>query len=369
MSRGNLISVHIADIHFAAFDPLKQYNILKTQFIDVIDRMPKIDIIAIDGDIFHHKLMANSDGLYYATTLVNDIINVARKHNSTVVMIHGTFSHDADQLKNFYHYMSDNDIDVRITPTLKFEEIKGARILLIPEMYGVDESEYQKFLHQSGYYDEAFMHGTFKGSVYGDNVGNGRLFDIHDFDHCTGFMVGGHVHTPGCFSGYFYYTGSPYRWVFGQEEDKGFLICTHDLDTNRHYVYFQKIISDTYITIDIDTIVKNNPKDMIEYINHLKVDKGIDYLKIRFKIPITGADKVVIENYYRNNATTFVEFLDIMEEKKLEQQKNGEMPVEYDFILDNSISDLEKFVRYVNINEGSEYITIDKLKSILEEQI
>jgi DNA repair exonuclease SbcCD nuclease subunit len=367
-NRGMLISAHIADLHFSAFDPKRQYEILKTQFVDVINQYPKLDIISIDGDIYHHKLMGNSDGLYYASLIVDDIMQVARTHNSTVVMIHGTYSHDADQLKNFYHYMQNYDVDVRIVTTLQFENIKNARILCIPELYGVDESIYSRYLHESGYYDEAFMHGTFKGAVYGDTVGNGRLFTPHDFDYCLGCMIGGHVHTPGCHSGYFYYTGSPYRWRFGEEEDKGFLIVVHDLDTQRHYVHFQKIISDTYITIEIGDIVKD-PKEMIEYINRLKSERNIDYLKIKFTTPISGSDKVIIENYYRNNPYTFVEFLNMVEVRKYEQQKNGEVPEEYDFILDNQLSDIEKFVKYVNIKEGSNFITVDKLKEILEETI
>lgn len=368
-SRGLLISAHIADLHFSAFDPKHQYEILEEQFIKVIDSLPKLDIISIDGDIYHHKLMGNSDGLYYASLFIDDVMNVARKHNATVVLIHGTYSHDADQLKNFYHYLTNYDVDVRIATTLQFENIKNARILCIPELYGIDESAYYKYLHCSGYYDEAFMHGTFKGAVYGDNVGNGRLFTPKDFDHCCGFMIGGHVHTPGCHSGYFYYTGSPYRWKFGEEEDKGFLITIHDLDTQRHYVYFKKIVSDTYITLDIDDIQDKDPKALIEYITRIRTQQNINYLKIRFKTPVTGPDKTILENYYRNNSTTTLEFMDILEERKLQQQKNGEIPKEYDFILDNSLSDFEKFVRYVNTNEGCEFITVDKLKELLEKDL
>jgi len=370
MSRGLLIGACTADLHFSAFNPKEQYKILKEQFVDPLYQYPKLDYILIAGDIYDHKLMGNSDGLYYASILVSDIMELAKIKDSVVIIIHGTFSHDADQIKNFYHYMNHyNGVDVRIVNQVQFEYVKGAKILCIPELYGLDESIYQNYLHYSGYYDQAWMHGTFEGSVYGNNVGNGRLFTMRDFDMCTGFMVGGHVHTPGCHQGYFYYTGCPYRWRFGEEEDKGFLITVHDLDTNRHYVHFQKIISSSYITIDINEIINNDPKVVIEYINRLKSERNIDYLKIKFRIPISGADKVVIDNYYRNNAYTFVEFLDVIEERRIQQRENGMIAEQYDFILDNNMSDLEKFVRYVNINEGSEFISVDKLRSLLEDII
>ena len=366
--RGQLISIHIADLHFSAFNPKSQYEILVDQFLKKIDTYPRIDVIAIDGDIFDHKLMGNSDGIYYASLFVDAIVSVAKAKNATVIIIHGTFSHDSDQLKIFYHYMDDPTADIRIVTSIQYEVVKNATILCIPELYGVEENIYQKFLHGQ-YYDEAYMHGTFKGAVYGDNVGNGRLFTPQDFSNCTGFMIGGHVHTPGCFSGYFYYTGCPYRWKFGEEEDKGFIVAAHDLDTNRHYVHFEKIISDSYITLDMDSVISSDPKEVIEYINRLKQEREINYLKIRFKVPITGADKVIINNYYRNSPYTFVEFMDVIEERKAKQEMNAALSGEYDFILDDSLSDIEKFVKYVNISEGSDFITVEKLRSILEEKV
>ena len=41
----------------------------------------------------------------------------------------------------------------------------------------------------------------------------------------------------------------------------------------------------------------------------------------------------------------------------------------FEFILDNKISDEEKFVMYVNKIHGDEYITIDELKEILSDTI
>ena len=369
MSRGILIGANIADIHFGAYDPKQQYETLKEQFINFLYTIPRLDYIAICGDLFHKKVMGNSDVLYYASLFIEDIIQLSRIKNSTIVIIHGTMSHDSQMIKIFYHYLNDPGLDIKITDTLAFVDVKNARVLCIPELYGVDESIYDTYLHRSGYYDIAFMHGTFKGSVYGDNVGNGRLFDIHDFDMCTGMMIAGHVHKSGCFEGYFYYCGSPYRWQFGEPEEKGFLMSMIDLDTNRHCIQFMPIKCDTYITFDINELISNDPKVIIDYINNIKETTGANYLKIKFNVPINGADKVIIDSYYRNNPSTFVEFLNLMEERRIEQEKAGIVEDMYDFILDPNLTDFEKFVKYVNIKEGSEFISVDKLKEILEEQI
>lgn len=368
--RGQFISVHIADLHFAAFSPSEQYKILHEQFINKIKTYPKIDCISVDGDIFDRKLMANSDGIYFASIFIDELVNIAREKNATLLLIHGTYSHDADQLKLFYHYMQDESVDVRIINNIQFENIKNARVLCIPELYGISEEFYYNILHCSGWYDSAFIHGTFENSVYNNTVNvNGKLFTLQDFNMCTGLMIGGHIHKPGCFQKYFYYCGTPYRYKFGEEEDKGYLVVVQDLDTCYHYTHFECIDSAKYITVDLDNIISSDPKEVINYIDNLKATRGIDYLKIKFKYPVEGSNKVIINNYYRNNNSTSVEFMDIMEEQKAKAEASGEIESDLAFLLDDKMDDLEKFVKYVNIQEGSEFITVEKLKSILEEQI
>jgi DNA repair exonuclease SbcCD nuclease subunit len=265
--------------------------------------------------------------------------------------------------------MDDNTVDVRVITQIQFEIVKGCRILCIPELYGVDESVYRNVFFESGWYDQAFIHGTYKGSVFGDNVGAGRLLTEEDFIYCTGLAISGHVHKGGCFNGFYYYCGCPYRWKFGEEEDKGFLIIAHDLDNQYHYTHFEKIESFRYDTIFLDDLLSSDPKAIIDYINNLKQTKNIDFIKVKVRFPVNGSDKTIINNYYRNNPNTFVEFMDISEveeQKKEEQIKQDET---YGYLLDNSISDLDRFVMYINNSEGYQFITVDKLSELLSEKI
>lgn len=360
-----LIGVCTADLHFGAFDPKEQYETLRSQFIEPTLHYPKLDYILLSGDLYDHKLMNNSDAVYYASLFIADIVALAQTKGSVVIIIHGTLSHDSDQLKPFYHYMNSSEVDVRIVTRIQFETIHGMRVLCIPELYGIPQEEYDKYLKYSGYYDMTFLHGTFDKS--GFKPTNDKLFVMSDFDMCEGLIIGGHIHTPGCFESYFYYTGSPYRWKFGEEHEKGYLVVLYNKSTHEHYTQFIPVKCRTYITIDINSIISNDPKEIIEYIERIKRDQEMDYLKIKFNIPITGSDKVVIGNYFRNNKYTFVEFLNLVEEHKIQQRENGMIPDQYDFLLDDRISDLEKFVKFVNINEGSDFITVDKLREILSE--
>jgi DNA repair exonuclease SbcCD nuclease subunit len=337
------------------------------QFIEPSIQLPKLDIIAVDGDIFDRKVMSNSDVAMYATKFISNLVWLAEQKNATLVLLSGTYSHDYDQLKLFYHYLDSSRVDVRIITSIQFEMIKGARVLCIPELYGLDESVYRKFFFESGYYDAAFVHGTFEGSVYGNNVSQGRLLTPRDFIMCKGFAISGHVHKRGCFSGFYYYCGCPYRWKFNEEEDKGYLLLAHDLDTQLHYIQFVPIKSDTYITIYLDELISEDPQMIINYIDNEKNTKGIDYIKVRIRYPISGSNKNIINQYYRNSDNTFVEFLDKEEIKK--EKLKQETTDSYNYLLDDSISDLERFCRYVNDNQNELFITVDKLKKVLSDSI
>lgn len=367
--RGQLIEVHLADLHFGAFNPKTQYDILMEQCVSKIAQLPRIDIISVDGDIFDHKVMSNSDTALYATKFIDELARLSAIKQCTLVILGGTYSHDFDQLKLFYHYMDDPSLDVRVITNIQFEYIKGARILMIPELNGLDESIYQKYFFESGWYDEAFVHGTFEGSVYGNlTSGNSRLLTAKDFTYCTGVAISGHVHKSGCFQGFYYYCGCPYRWKFGEEEEKGFLILLHDLDSRIHYVDFEPITSFRYDTIYLDELVSEDPKKICDYINNRKESEGIDYIKVKFRVQIPGYNKTIINNYYRNNSTTFVEFMN-NEEIEKEKQESIIKDSKYDYLMDNSISDFERFVRYVNENEGFQFITVEELTKLLNEKI
>jgi RecA-family ATPase len=65
-----------------------------------------------------------------------------------------------------------------------------------------------------------------------------------------------------------------------------------------------------------------------------------------------------------------LEFYDNQQEvlEKLEQEQK-ERDDTYAFLSDHSMTDEEKFCRYVNIQEGYDFITVDKLREILTEEI
>lgn len=369
INRGILITAHISDLHFPVIDPKKQYSILEDQFIRKLESIPKLDLICVNGDIFDHRIQLSSEGTLYASMFIARLVEIAKSHNATLIILQGTLSHDANQLKIYYHYMQRTDVDVRIVTNIRFEMVKNARILCIPELYGIPEEYYQEYLFGSGFYDLCIMHGTIHGAVYGDNVGNGRLFRIEDFLNCAGPIISGHIHKPAVFNNHFYYCGSPYRWRFDDDHFKGFILMSYNLDSRMYYLDYEEIISDTYKTISISQLINNDPIETINYIRSLKEKENIDFIRVKFESNIPGASRMSLNNQFRNDDSVVLDFYSPEKEiAKQAEEKIKEDGEKLLFLLDPKLTDEQKFVYYVNyLKQDEKYLTIEELENILKE--
>lgn len=359
--------VHIADIHFGSIDPGKQYNILNEQFLQPISRID-FDILSIDGDIFDKKFMANSLAVMYAMEFVRQCVELCVMKCATLIIISGTESHDAGQLKLFYGYKEDQRLDIRIVESSRIEHVQGLRILCIPEEYGKGEEYYRNLLAMPC--DTVFMHGTVVGSVYGankENLGSQKypVFSLDSFCSCRGPIICGHVHKAMCLNGYIYYCSNPIRYRFGEEEDKGFVIILHDKGTNAHSMNFIPIQSFRYDTIDIRQLEYSDPNSVIQYLNGL-LASGVDNIRIDFSGLNEPATQKIIEQYYSNNPNIAIKrYVDKETPKVNTTEEIKNKYADLDFLLDPTLDSYTKFVNFINHNMGSQYITVERLKSVL----
>lgn len=366
-----MTEIHIADIHFGNRSTKIEdhYNIMVEQFLRPISTI-HFDLLSINGDLFDHKVMAGSDVVMYATMFIDQCIKLCRERGATMVIMLGTKEHDADQLKLFYHYLTDPTIDLRIVEKAKFEMIKGHRFLYMPEEYSMGGEYYEKLLYHSGWWDTTCAHATFAGSVYGASVQDmdsiRAVFTPEQFAYCKGPIICGHVHKPQCIGGYVYYSGSPIRYKFGEEESKGFLICLHNYRTREFYMHFQEIESFRYDTINLDHMLNSDPKDVIAYIKDLKA-RGIDNIRVQFSMDTPTLE--VIKNYFANIPYVKIDTTDI-KKKQVEMETNTSIfDDEYaglEFILDETLDKNEILCKYVNILKGFTYITVDELTELLK---
>lgn len=372
MNNGIHKIVSIADIHFGALDPLYMYNNLIEQFVNRIALLD-FDILAICGDLFDSKFMSNNPIISYAITFIDNVVQLCKMKNATFIILEGTQSHDNGQLSLFYHYISDPTIDLRIIENMQFEMVKGMRVLCIPEKYGLPEDEYRKFLFESGGYDMCLLHGTFKGSFKGSEIAtlnstHAPVFSMASFINCAGPILMGHYHISGCYESYAYYNGSAFRYKFGEEQPKGFLITLYNQWNRWHYTELIPINSYSYVTININDLLNDDPKKIIEFIKHYKESNGIDYVRVQFNN--ANENMNIVRSYFRNNPNIVLQELD-KKSRTLEQinQTLIEQNSQYSYIIDSQLDDYTKFVMYMNQNEGSDFITVDELIKLLEENI
>jgi len=364
--------VSISDIHFGATDPVYMYDTLVEQFINRISIL-NFDILAICGDLFDSKFMSNNPIISYAITFIDNLIQLCRSKQATMIIIDGTQSHDNGQLSLFYHYLSDPTIDLRIVEKMQFEYVKGMKILCIPERYGLPESEYIHYLFESGTYDMCLLHGTYKGSFKGSeiatlNTNHAPVFSMQSFVNCMGPILMGHYHINGCYDSYAYYHGSTFRYKFGEEEPKGFLVTLYNQYTRWHLTNLIPVQSRIYATININDLLNDDPKNIIEFIKHHKKTNGIDYIRVQFNN--SNENMNIVRAYFRNNGSVVLQELD-KKSKVLEQidQSILEQNSQYSYIIDNEIDDYTKFVMYINQCEGKDFITVDELINLLEEKV
>lgn len=311
-----MISINISDLHFGAMEPQRQYELLKAQCIEKLTSI-QFDVFCIQGDIFDRKFMANNDAIMYASLFIRDALNLCNLKDALLLIISGTSTHDANQLKLFYHLMNENN-HIAIVETVQFVQWKQYRILCIPELCGIPEDVYTQVLYNSGVYDMAILHGTIKNSIYGYNEASIAIekpvFDISHFCNCRGPIMCGHVHISTCLQKHIYYTGSPYRWQFGEESEKGFMVCILDDISNRYFVHFEPIQCDLYNTYNLDDKLNMTADDLVNYIKALKLNPD-DHVRVRF----TQESNIIpiIKEYFKNNPKYMIDADDLQYQRSI----------------------------------------------------
>ena len=365
-----IIHVHIADIHFGALNPVTQLQILQEQFIYKIQNIP-FNILAIDGDLFDKKVSANSPVVECAIRFVNQCLQMCLERNAMMIMISGTESHEASQLSLFKDYERIYGNNFHIVENIQFVYYMGYKILCIPEEYSKPAYYYESKLCET--YDMCFMHGTLVGGVYGANKeklqsNREAVFSIESFSSCKGPIISGHVHKAMCLNSNMYYVSNPIRYKFGEEEEKGFGICISS--PLGHKYTFMPITSFRYDTIPLSALGTNDPDIIVKKLDELQAN-GIDFIRLdmsdsaikeNFATPIIN----ILEAKYAQNP--HISLIKPSVEKSILINTTEDIMNKYsgmDFLLDKNMSELDKFVQYINYNKGCDFITVDKLKSIL----
>lgn len=368
--RGISFQVHISDIHFGIIDPKTEYDILQDQFINKIRGMP-LDCISIDGDFFDRLFPSNTDAILYANLFFSELVKICKENrynniNTVLVVIAGTKNHDADQMKLFYPYLDDKELDLRIVEKIQFEWINGCRVLCIPELYNVSKESYIEVLWKSGSYDMVFMHGSIEGGIYDNKMGQAKVFQPNDFGFCLGPVIAGHVHTGPSLHGFCYYNGSPIRWNFGEEEPKGFQIVLYDMDSRYYYIHKEIITSFKYDTLSIDDILLSDPQFIIKYINEKRENEGIDHIRLKCTSTVDNQDTInILKEYYRLDKG--VKFQINKKSSNVINETQSSLYNQYDYLFNRSMSPYDILAKFINESQSDIMVTSDQIIGALKE--
>lgn len=362
----------IADIHFGALPPKQLYGELKTGFLDFIERH-YIDMVVIAGDFFHSIIALNSHTARAAFIFMRDLMDICEKNGVKYVrVLEGTLSHDNFQILNFSMFQDNPKVDFRIVTTVGEEILSnGLKILYLPEEYRENFTDYYKtyFSRPKKFYDFIFGHGMFKETSFTSDDGENIISKAPILDSkligslCKGPVFFGHIHTSQIIRKHIYYVGSYSRWVYGQEEPKGFYICAFDTDTKRYATEFiENHNARLYDTIKVFMDTYNKPvEDLIKFARTFKKDN----LRIQLIVESDARDYSYeisfLKEYYTGKQGYKLDIVDKREKllKEQTEEKVNRLTTEYNFLFDNSLpveTKIHKFIKRKYAKDVSEDI-------------
>ena len=239
--------VSVADLHFGnpRTNPAQLYNNL-CDFL--YPELVGAHLVTVNGDVYDQLLTVNSYAHRYATMFINDLFTISAKTGLQVRILHGTFSHDRDQLSIFSslaypktRFKIVNQIEAEEINNFQYESEElnmSLRVGYLPDNLShttaTEAVEHLKRVMQVlGYtsLDLLIGHGTFAHALPADTAHMPPCtYNLEQFDKVVqGPIVMGHIHTSSrkynC-----YYCGSFERMAHGEEENKGFYVFTRDVE-------------------------------------------------------------------------------------------------------------------------------------------
>lgn len=356
----NIIS--IPDIHWGAIDPYEQLKSLEFIFETIktcFDKNIPIDLVVINGDYFDSKLPLNSREALFAIQWFHELYALCQSCGVRKIrMVQGTLDHDNDQLDAFKQLETD-DLFFKIFSETSIEEtLPNLTCVYCPDET-IETSEYETvYLNELlQIKDIGFFHGSFD-VVFGELLSSkpeilSRKNVIYRYDVWNktthGPLIAGHWHDGKQYND-LYYVGSPFRYKFNEDEDKGIGFIIYDtLEKSYNYQKIKNPFASEYVTIDIYSNLYNTKEDysvIVNKINETISSLDISYLNNKVRIRIYLVDEkpendVFIsslrQNFINHKNVKIVIKNKLKDKIKKESvKKNLEIQKKFDFIYDKS---------------------------------
>lgn len=261
-------------------------------------------LVLINGDVYDQLTTVSSSANKFVSKFIHDLFLISASTGIQIRILHGTYSHDRDQLKIF----SSLDIPncrMKIINEIYCEEITDLRngdgkltdtlkILYIPDNLPYKKSSdviehIKKIYKVIGWNkcDVVLGHGTFTHALpCSIEHGPACMYTIEQFKDLIDEqdpVIMGHIHSPSRSSNVFY-CGSFDRMSHGEEQSKGFYTFTRD-----NNIWKSKFIKNPeailFYTIDIpETTPDEASMHFINAVNE-KFPKREGYVRVINKSP------------------------------------------------------------------------------------
>ena len=376
----------IADIHVGAFDSNRLYNELMEGFIKYIDSLKILDFVVIAGDLFDSKISLNSEHTKYVFSFLRNLIEICISKNTKLRIIKGTESHDNQQL-NVLTYLQGSNCDIKIISHVSSENLfEDCKVLYVPEEYMKDKNEFYKD-YMDDEYDMIFGHGLVdevafcaKKQESEVTMSKAPIFQSKKLMSITkGPIFFGHIHKAQNIRDKMYYVGSYSRWVFGEEEPKGFMTVAYTPETGAYETEFiENKHCRTFDTICVGTnssLFKCNQEEQLKKILYIVDSSPADKLRVIFHIPEDYDSPnlfiSMVNNIFTNHKDVKVIINNNVKEqrvKKEAEERIQTLMTTYDFIFDKGVSPEDKLSKYIKIKYNKS-IPIERMREYLFHKI
>lgn len=370
-----MIIATIADIHFNAVKPEILYEQLNNVFLEYI-RNYKVDMVVIAGDFYDSIISFNSKSAKLSIKFITELLKISYYTGIKYIrIIKGTSSHDNNQLENLRIFEEDENVSFRIINTVESEIIENHKILYIPEEYMKNPEEfYEDFFNEE--YDIIFGHGMFRETSFQASkqesaitLSKAPIFDSKQFcEMCKGPILFGHIHKSCIIKDKIYYVGSFSRWVYGEEEPKGFMITYLDDNCNFTNTFIENKFAEKYDTYTVKDSYKyiNNPEILVKKISEIRKDN------LRIILILNGDyDYSYLISFMREFYSKLSCYkLQIVDETEIKRQEENTKKIDdlidkYKFVFDNTLSHIEKIQKFIEVRDKSN-VSSESIKKILK---
>lgn len=390
--------ITISDIHIGH----QEVSQLRKEFDPFIEKIHSVynecqeeDIIfggvAITGDLFDHQISMNSVDGKFAMELINEIATITDTYNSYFIILKGTQSHDLGQLDMFEAFSSQFE-NFYIANTLSTIDIFGYSVLLIPEEYMKNQTEYYEEAF-SDTYDICLGHGFFRWNCFSKNeierpMPHAAIFDQEELITVARISIFGHDHKYKEYREKIYYNGSWSRLCHGEEDEKGALLLYIDEEETRveriineltpiyRSIYLDKLLISYKLTVNFENSVKA--------IRKFKIDEKVDFLKVKISEDMVETESTMVSLILSAFNTQYKK-LGIMIESPPFSLKDGK-PIlllrdsdveetedtqatdsKFDFLFKNDLEIDEKILKYLSLkpNVDTTDIELDDIRDAI----